>query len=576
MGEFTPTDEQTTIIEYDGAAFITACPGAGKTRCIVERARTLLAKPGKRQGLAFLSFTNAAVSELQERLARGQLLPAPVFPHFVGTFDSFVWHYMVQPFGMDVTSAPLQIVPDKGEIIVTPFQGAQGLRLDVFDRETGAIIWKKAVDVGFKQNRNPSPYEAAARSLRARLLENGQLDFDDIRRTASNNLENAAFSERLARVLRARFVEVIVDEAQDCNPADLAIVDWLRRQAQIPTKIVCDPHQSIYGFRGGISEELFQYSETFGKGERLSLSGNFRSSTHICKAVHMLRAPSQRGDQDQALGEEKDCGIKVHVLSYSGQGVSPQIGRAFARIAEVHGIELKQCRLTAKTRSSGRKAIGAYSEKVGNALSLRLAGAAMAFHHGENEKDQYRAIIEAHTVLLDISGDLRERTYHQAIIQDDINPMSWRGIVVKILRSLKFDPELGHTRAEWVARARAAFLPFLASTGSTIGQKLSNNSKLDAILGAKPASGLIPRTIHEVKGKEYTGMCVVLTTANAKAVLTHLEKEPDKSKAEDAREIYVAASRAQTLLVFACPKSQANRLKKHIVSGGADVELIEI
>lgn len=568
------TTEQVTIVEHEGSAFISACPGAGKTRCIVERARAVLSKPETRGGLAFLSFTNAAVSELQERLEKDSLLSVQVFPHFVGTFDSFIWHYLVEPFGLDGCDSSIKVIPGTGDLIVTPFPGAQGLRLDCFERSTGKIIPEEARKVGF--NRDPSRYETAAQRLQARLYERGQLDFDDVRRIANANIKDEAFSNRLGRILNARFWEIIVDEAQDCNPDDLSIIDWLRDTAKIPTKVVCDPHQSIYGFRGGVSDELFKYASTFAENEQFPLTGNFRSSRHICKVVHTLRAPSQRGDEEEALGPLKDCDLNVHVLSYGGKGVSMQIGTAFTTIADESGIPLKDCRVTAKTRSSGLKAIGAYTEDVGQSLSLRLADAVMKFHHAESSRDQFYAITDTHLITMMVSEKLNGRTYHQAISEDNLEVLSWRGQIVKILQLLRFDATAGHTRNEWIARARNALSVFLPPGVGTISQKLRNQARLDEILGSVPAPGLSARTIHEVKGKQYQGVCVVLTAPKAKGILTHLEKEPDNSMAEDARELYVAASRAQKLLVFACPKSQTKRFIAHISLSGAQVKVTEI
>ncbi|PCJ43371.1 MAG: DNA helicase [SAR86 cluster bacterium] len=567
------TIEQNAVIKHEGSAFISACPGAGKTRCIIERARKVLSKPNKYRGLAFLSFTNAAISELESRLTKDNLLPTPVFPHFVGTFDSFIWHYLVEPFGLSGCDNSLSVIPDTGSLIIKPFPKAQGLRLDCFDRNTGMIIPAEAKKTGF--NRDPTGYETIARKLRAGLLRNGQLDFDDVRNVARINLDNDRFSKRLGCVLRTRFGEIIVDEAQDCNPDDLLIINWLRA-SKIPTKIVCDPHQSIYGFRGGVSDELFKYAETFPINERFRLSGNFRSTRHICKTVYMLRSPSQRGTEDKALGELKDCDLNIHILSYSGRGLSPKIGQAFLTIASKAGIDLKDCRLTAKTRSSGLKAIGAYTENVGQSLSLRLADAVMKFHYAERSQDQFFAITELHIITIIISGKLDGRTYHQFISEEKLESLAWRGQIVKILQTLCFDISKGHTRSEWIARSRRELGAFLPAGAGTIAQKLHNQNQLDDILSQIPTSCLTARTIHQVKGKQYQGMCVVLTTATAKGIIAHLEKEPDNSMAEDAREIYVAASRAQRLLVFACPKSQSARFATHISSTGAAVQLTEI
>ena len=65
---FTPTAEQMAVIGHNGSAFVSACPGAGKTRVLVERARALLKDKATGKGIAFLSFTRSAVSELERRI----------------------------------------------------------------------------------------------------------------------------------------------------------------------------------------------------------------------------------------------------------------------------------------------------------------------------------------------------------------------------------------------------------------------------------------------------------------------------------------------------------------------------
>src|SRR5260221_14235394 len=95
---FAATDEQARILGHPGSAFITACPGAGKTRVMVERARLLLGGRPMGRGIAFLSFTIAAVSELEDRLRREGLVDTPAFPHFLGTFDPFPWQFLITPF----------------------------------------------------------------------------------------------------------------------------------------------------------------------------------------------------------------------------------------------------------------------------------------------------------------------------------------------------------------------------------------------------------------------------------------------------------------------------------------------
>ena len=96
------------------------------------------------------------------------------------------------------------------------------------------------------------------------------------------------------------------------------------------------------------------------------------------------------------------------------------------------------------------------------------------------------------------------------------------------------------------------------------------------MLAASSPENVAAHTIHSVKGMEFPAVCVVTTARTLKGILDFLENGTPIEKAEDARELYVAASRAQKLLVFAAPKSQANRLCTHLGKQGADVNLIEL
>jgi len=105
---------------------------------------------------------------------------------------------------------------------------------------------------------------------------------------------------------------------------------------------------------------------------------------------------------------------------------------------------------------------------------------------------------------------------------------------------------------------------------------MPRHAGLATALAVAPTSSPSARTIHAVKGMEFSAVCVVMTSATAKGILDYLETGNPKEHAENSREIYVAASRAQRLLVIAAPKSQASRLKVHIGSGGAQVTLISL
>jgi len=162
---FEPTEEQQRVIEHTGSAFIAACPGAGKTRVMVERARRLLSDGPTGRGIAFLSFTIAAVFELEDRLRREGLVETPVFPHFIGTFDAFLWQFLVAPFGVEGCAAKPRLIPDKDDRTIQPFAAAQALPLGCFDRVTGDAIPAMIQRHGFRGRINA--HETAARNTRA-------------------------------------------------------------------------------------------------------------------------------------------------------------------------------------------------------------------------------------------------------------------------------------------------------------------------------------------------------------------------------------------------------------------------
>ena len=409
---FAPTDEQARIIGHAESAFVAACPGAGKTRVMVERARRLLDRRSTGRGIAFLSFTIAAVSELEDRLRREGLVKTPAFPHFIGTFDAFLWQFLIAPFVVDGCASRPRLIPDKHDRVIQPFEGAQPLPLECFDRGTGAAIPAKVQRYRFRGN--IQGHETAARNTRLRFLERGELDFADVREIALARLRDPACGAVLGPAFAARFQELIVDEAQDCNPVDLEIITWFRN-AGVPVKVICDPNQAIYGFRGGVTRELAQFAETFRDEERLPVTGNFRSSHHIARGIVAFRAPGMRAAQDEAVGEHREEPTAVQILSYSGRGVPAVIGAKFHELTEAMELEARNCPVVSATRRTGANALGHPQDTGVRDLSYRLAVAVSDFHFTFELGGRKEALAAIHRIMLDLEGALGARTYRLII-----------------------------------------------------------------------------------------------------------------------------------------------------------------
>lgn len=565
---FTPTGEQARAIGHAGPAFVAACPGSGKTRVLVERARRLLADRTLGRGIAFLSFTTAAVSELEERLRREGLLETPAFPNFIGTFDSFLWQFLIAPFGVPGCATRPRLIPDKDHRHIQPYAQAQALPLECFDHATGDAIPAQLARYGFRGN--IKAHETVARNTRARFLVRGELDFADAREIALARLRDPVSSPVLAHAFGTRFQELIVDEAQDCNPVDLEIINWFRA-AHIPVKVICDPHQSIYSFRGGVTEQLFAFGQSFAKDEQLPMTGNFRSSRHITKAIVALRAVDARSTSDEAVGDHRDEPSPVHILAYPGKSVPASVGTRFRELTEALGLDARDCPVVAATRLGGANALG---HPVGSGvkdLTYRLAVAISDYHFSFELGGRKEALEAVHKIMLELEGHTADKTYHQHISDAEIEPGSWRPRALVLVDALRYDPTRFATPVAWLNHARDLLAPLLPVNGLSINRRLRRNADLAKALSCAPPSGHCARTIHSVKGMEFPAVCVVMSSRTAKGILDYLSTGRPVASSEEARKIYVGASRAQRLLAIATPKSQAARLVSLLQTTGASV-----
>ena len=120
------------------------------------------------------------------------------------------------------------------------------------------------------------------------------LDFSDLEHLTLKLLTEADGSPRpLARELRSRYEEILVDEYQDCNRVQERIFQALSRDGSNVT-MVGDVKQSIYRFRladpGLFLEKYAAYADDPAPGEarRVILPENFRSDPGVLEAVNQL------------------------------------------------------------------------------------------------------------------------------------------------------------------------------------------------------------------------------------------------------------------------------------------------
>lgn len=111
--------------------------------------------------------------------------------------------------------------------------------------------------------------------------ERGVLDYNDLEHKALALLQN----EEIRKEIQKKYEYVFVDEYQDVNPVQEAIVSAISGENLF---LVGDVKQAIYGFRGSKSKFFVEKQAQFetGEGENLYMSSNFRSSDKVLDAVN--------------------------------------------------------------------------------------------------------------------------------------------------------------------------------------------------------------------------------------------------------------------------------------------------
>ncbi len=184
-----------------------------------------------------------------------------------------------------------------------------------------------------------------ARYAAAKQAE-GAVDFNDLQRLALNLLCEGGDTRRpsqVARRLQERFRHVLVDEFQDIDPLQEAILRLVSRESsdRLPDNLfaVGDIKQSIYRFRLAEPRLFADRAEAFAapgsRGKLIHLQENHRSRPELIEAINLFFAPLMSRDFG---GSDYDEHARLHAGAvYPPSGTQPTFGRP---AVEVHIVEV--------------------------------------------------------------------------------------------------------------------------------------------------------------------------------------------------------------------------------------------
>ena len=278
-----------------GPLLILAGAGSGKTKTLTHRMAYLLAheKIWPNEILA-VTFTNKAAHEMRERLAQltGQVNSRNFMP-WMGTFHG-ICVQILRTDGAQIGVPQNFIIYDEDD--------RQGLIKQAMKRLSIGTdkIKPRAVSSAISNAKNelltPDDYAAGAHypfqqsvakiyDLYERLRsEAGALDFDDLLIETVRLLRDVP---EVRANYRQRFKHILIDEYQDTNAAQYAIVKYLVNE-QRNICVVGDDWQSIYSWRGADFKNILNFERDFPGAKVVKLEQNYRSTGAILEAAQQV------------------------------------------------------------------------------------------------------------------------------------------------------------------------------------------------------------------------------------------------------------------------------------------------
>ncbi len=272
-----------------------ACAGSGKTEVVAQRVVHLLT-PGRagsllpRNIIAF-TFTDKAAAELKERIVtrtREALGEIPGMAEmFVGTIHAFCLELLKSESPKYLKYEVLNEVQQT--LFVDRHSRASGLTQSAtltgqpLRRYVDTATYGSALSI-LREDKPIAPKQLAGNVVvanlptYAQLLDaKGYLDYSEILKAAVDELRA---NKSLRRSLAERVRCVIVDEYQDVNPVQEAIVSLLHDLGG-KLCVVGDDDQTIYQWRGSDVRNILTFDQRYANATQIKLEENFRSSEGV-------------------------------------------------------------------------------------------------------------------------------------------------------------------------------------------------------------------------------------------------------------------------------------------------------
>ena len=312
--------QQTAVTMDNGPVIVTAGPGTGKTRVLTHRVIDLIQNRGvSPASVMAVTFTNRAATEMWERIVSLSSGGEELVPMRVGTF-----HRLALDLLREYAPERMGEIADRGEARAVLQEAIADINTEISVNDALSQISLCKATGQEISDITDTELQTIYTKYQHRLTTYGLMDFDDILLILHDVL-----CGDILRSVQARFSHVLVDEFQDVNAVQYALVQKLAGDGS-GLFVIGDPDQAIYGFRGASAGYFAQLKADYPEANEVILQHTYRSTPQIISAASsLLRGRSyvpvrENGPNLRALSTPGETGEGIAIV----EEISRMVGGA--------------------------------------------------------------------------------------------------------------------------------------------------------------------------------------------------------------------------------------------------------
>lgn len=356
--------QQAEAVKHAGGPLlIVAGAGSGKTRVLSNRIGYLIATKRAHHGeILAITFTNKAAAEMRERIEA--LVGPRAKAMWISTFHSSCVRILRREAANVGLKSNFSIY-DSADSLRLITLVAKNLELDpkrfapkAIQHKISALKNELIDDDAYSSSANHNdPFESAVaevfKGYTQRLRQANAMDFDDL--IAQTVYMFRAFPA-LAESYRRRFRHVLVDEYQDTNHAQYALVREIVGEGEQASEltVVGDSDQSIYAFRGADIRNIVEFSKDYPTARTIKLEQNYRSTQNILSAANSVISRNPNRPEKRLWTAEGD-GHKI--IGYVGENEHEEarfIAKEIDRLQDEDGLRPGDVAIFYRTNAQSR------------------------------------------------------------------------------------------------------------------------------------------------------------------------------------------------------------------------------